>query len=663
MVSPRDERNDGVERMSTSSDEGMFSTPTGVENNTSSSWRTQNSRRAAPSLDVSTSEGDVIRGSSVRIRGPALTEEFSEYFTADFTYLASEHSSPSSSSARVFHRMRDRDGSSGSHSKTDLTVSFFQSCIPQTFGSGASPPPPNASLCSADVFRRILLFVDAKSRSDIIEIGSVCRFWRYYSNYAPHWTAFRKQDWSTRTLNLPKSVRTAVSKPKMVTREEYVEEKKLLQKYCREEEMVSYARYVRWCAALGFVVATLLALNFAISFFMGYFPSSALSTDTNLGVGTFFVMIFLSLMEVAVVVIPLGGSGEPFSRNGTGRMSRVLSWSELLVGCSVVFGVVTALAFSRVQSLRGILGGPLYNMTMNATCEYTSDEVSFPSFVSLPAALDDIRWRPLTADPTAKKYIPLCLQDTLCFSLLFFDSSYSSAAFHNLTGYSNRLIGSYTALGHNVFTSCSTDKADSVAVASGCAPWCRDATYPQIISLPEEVYKKVSEDVEMRYPTAESWLYEAKPSSFNSVVYRTGNAALLSSLEYSPESVELWRTNSLWYQHFIPLLTTVNEAPQHYEELKDHYFNYAIGGMIITSCLWLLMVVAQCILRSASMGLLGITTCATVFFLNPISMLIAGAVCVNVTDYYAMCTPAAGGCLVGGGVSIAFVVLTIYFSL
>lgn len=54
------------------------------------------------------------------------------------------------------------------------------------------------------------------------------------------------------------------------------------------------------------------------------------------------------------------------SKNAT---MHVLSWGLLLFTCSILFGVISALAFSRVQAADRVLDLPVLNFTMHAKCE------------------------------------------------------------------------------------------------------------------------------------------------------------------------------------------------------------------------------------------------------------------------------------------------------
>lgn len=87
----------------------------------------------------------------------------------------------------------------------------------------------------------------------------------------------------------------------------------------------------------------------------------------------------------------------------TGYMSKnatmhVLSWGLLLFTCSILFGVISALAFSRVQAANRVLKLPVLDFTMHAKCVLYTDPEKQPGFALLPAPLDDLRWRPITMD-------------------------------------------------------------------------------------------------------------------------------------------------------------------------------------------------------------------------------------------------------------------------
>lgn len=611
------------------------------------------------------------------------TDEFSDHTTvADFTNLPSE--------------LPTMDGeSSNSMGKTEgqrysQEGSYFAHCILPSaennyFSLNQLPPPRRSGPCNADMLRHILTFVDGNQRSDVIEFGGVCKFWRYHANFAPHWSVFRRREWSTRSLNVPRNVRTMVSRPRLVTREEYIEERKLLRKYHRDEVIVGYTKYVRWCVSLGLGVAVMLAVNITISFCIGFFPSPSLSNDATLGTTVFIVMLLLSAVETAVIAVPLGGTADIFP-DGMKRMSHLLSWCELLVGLSVVFGVVTALAFVRVRSVRDLLDHPVYNMTQAVTNCTESLPSSFPGFVTLPALLTDIRWRPITTDPKEMEYQPYCV-GKYCFSLLYFDRYCESSAFQDASGYAGRNVGTYKALGYDVFE-CSRqiiahddevydedetrdenetrDEPESTKHSSlpGCGPWCEDGDRPPVVAVPMETFVSLSETVEANYPTLASWLGYSKSGVTGDYTYRASSNARYVGTETQSGSTNTWRKHSsLWQDGFIPLVADVRLGPEYYRTYDQHYRWYAGGGFIISGVLWLVMLLAQCIFRTAGMGLLGISTCVMVLFLNPLTMIVSGALCVTMTDYYTMCSESAGGGLIGGGVSLTLVLFTVYFSL
>lgn len=710
---------------------------------------------------------------------------------------------------------------------------------PTTTAAEVVEYPRNRGPFSASLLRRILLFVSATEKKDMLEFGRVCRFWYYHSNFSPHWTYFRSQDYRQRSKNdweqLPKALRASLAAPKVVTREQYVAERRELLRWRQSLVVRSWFQDIRTCLALGIVVAVFMFINYAAAFAFGRFLPADFASDTVMGSIAFVVSVIMALVEIMIVIVPLGsvavgGEEHALQKDPLGRMSRALSWSELLVALSLVFFTILCLCFSRVRSAGELLRGSTYNMSMNAACDLQKEPRMYrpPSFVVLPSVLWDIRWRPLTTDPTQSSYIPYCIlfgneegdeEDgstyeegnqplmtstngtAYCYHLLYFDEAYASPAFQSTEGYLNRNIGTYTALGYDVFGSCSSSTIDeddflhllqatprefppsppttttmrrkkkseeevmethethpsltpaidapvslsSSFVASSsprwpssmapsirpkrhfheapeghtndslfstmmdrpsgpiswesypstvanihhhhhrplpttstsvsfsktnattsayCSVWCANKSCPPVIAVSSSVYASLSLKVDTMYPTLSAWMNPMlRPTTLEEVSYQACTTIPYVRTPESSGFVNTYNTNPLWQEKYIPLVSETENGRGTFQQYLSHFHWYAYACWIISAGLWCLMVLGQFLLRRSPMVLLGVSTVIVALLLNPITMIIAGGVCVNASPMLAMCSRGAGGALIGGGLSLCFIFLTLYFAL
>ncbi|AYU76587.1 hypothetical protein, conserved [Leishmania donovani] len=516
--------------------------------------------------------------------------------------------------------------------------------------------PVNTGPFSADIVCIILLYVDTGTHADIVQLGSVCRFWRFYANLAPHWTYFRCREWR-KQANLPHYVRRIVAKTKVVTRDEYIRERMKVEDYKKKEYIIGTARHIRWCVATGIMVGVMLTANFVVAYFLG-FLRTALSSDLSLGITTFVLLIVATLLEITLVIFPLAGS----SVSSTNKHStmRILAWCVFMLVCSMVLGTISALAFTRVRASRHVLDGPTIDLTMSAPCEAYSSK-NLPSFVLVPAELSDLRWRPITLDESEKQLIPYCVPKSgegydaapTCFVLMYFDANYSSAVFQNesalLTG---RDVGTRYATSFDPFF-------DSVQI-SGL--WCNKSGHPQVVALTQAVYSSVKARRDRLYPTTADWLDPSKrPATFSTISMRCSSAIHRETTENPPKSTELWYGNAAaWKWYYVPLVTTYAQVRSTFQRMHDHFLRYAFLCHIFAGVMWVMMLFAQIIFKTASNMILGVATTAALVCLNPLTMILSGALCVKVSDSYFMCDAGSGGALIGGGVGLTFLVLTIY---
>ncbi|KAG5511116.1 hypothetical protein GH5_07323 [Leishmania sp. Ghana 2012 LV757] len=509
---------------------------------------------------------------------------------------------------------------------------------------------------SADIVCVILLYIDASTHAGIVQLGSVCRFWRFYANLAPHWTYFRRKEWR-KQADLPRYVRRIVAKTKIVTRDEYIRERMKVENYKKRELLIGTAKHIRWCFATGIMVGVMLTANFAVADFLG-FLRTALRSDVNLGITTFVVLVAMTLLEVTLVIFPLAGS----SISGTNKRStmRILAWGLFMLVCSMYLGTISALAFTRVQASQHVLDGPTIDLTMSAQCEGYSSK-SLPSFVLVPAELSDLRWRPLTLDESEKRLIPYCVarnaggddKTSMCFVLMYFDANYSSAVFQNesalLAGkdVGTRYAGSFDpfSVGEHI---------------SGL--WCNTSGHPQVVALSEAVYSSVKTRRDQLYPATADWLDPSRrPSTFSSISLRCSSCINREETENPPKSTEVWYCDgALWRWSYVPLLTTYAQVRSSFQRAHDHFLRYAFLCHIFAGTLWAVMLFAQMFFKTAANLILGVATAVALVCLNPLTMILSGALCVTMSGSYFMCDAASGGALIGGGIGLTFLLLAIY---
>ncbi|KPA77714.1 hypothetical protein ABB37_07036 [Leptomonas pyrrhocoris] len=521
-------------------------------------------------------------------------------------------------------------------------------------GEGDVELPAQTGPFSADILCVILLYVDVSTHADIVQLGCVSRFWRFYANLAPHWTYFRRKEWRKRA-DLPRYVRRIVAKTKIVTRDDYIKERVKVEDYKKKEHLIGTAKHIRWVLATGIMVGVMATANFVVAYFLG-FLRTALRSDTNLGITCFVLLAVMSLLEVLMVVFPLAGSSTSDNKHST---MRILSWGLLLLVCSTVLGTITALAFTRVQAAGHVLDGPSIDFTMSAPCtRYVTK--NRPSFVLLPAALSDLRWRPITFDPNETVLTPYCPRAAagrsgMCYVLSFFDVNYTSAVFQNATALAlGKDVGTPTANGF--------DPLSSGPQSGGL--WCTSSSWPQIVAVTAKTYAAIKAARDALYPSDDDWLVAARrPGSLLNISYRCSSDINRQKTESPHKSTELWYgDNAAWEWNYVPLVTPYVQQRSTFLRVHYHFLFYAFACHIIAGVLWLVMLIAQMVFKTAANGVLGVATAAAVMCLNPLTMIVTGILCVNVSDSTFMCDASAGGCLIGGGFGLTFLVLSIYVS-
>jgi hypothetical protein len=518
--------------------------------------------------------------------------------------------------------------------------------------SGVVELPVQTGPFSADILCVILLYVDVSTHADIVQLGCVSRFWRFYTNLAPHWTYFRRKEWRKR-VDLPRYVRRIVSKVKIVTRDDYIKERMKVEDYKKKEQLIGTAKHIRWVLATGIMVGVMATANFVVAYFLG-FLRTALRSDVDLGITSFVLLVVMSVLEVFLVVFPLAGSSVSDSKQNT---MRILAWGLLLLVCSMVLGPITALAFTRVQAAGHVLDGPSMDFTAFAPCTgyVTKDR---PSFAFLPTELSDLRWRPITFAENESVLEPYCLQAAedkplICYVMLFFDANYTSDVFHNVTALSlYKDAGAPTANGFHPL---------AIGVQSG-RPWCNYSIQPQILAVTNATYPAIKAARDARFPLQDDWLVPARrPTAMKNISYRCSSDINRENTEIPPKSSDLWYSrNVAWDLNYIPLITTYTQVRSTFQKEHNHFLFYAYACHIIGGVLWFVMLVAQMLFKTAANGVLGVTTAAALLFLNPVTMIISGILCVNVSDWAFMCDAHTGGSLIGGGIGLTFLVLSIY---
>ncbi|RNF10882.1 hypothetical protein TraAM80_01266 [Trypanosoma rangeli] len=545
--------------------------------------------------------------------------------------------------------MHQRNGGSlgFTFSGTPADVVCFRSCIsyhmhrPSRKVVAAEQSGPFA----ADVLCIILLYIAVDMR-EILQVSHTCRYWRFYANYAPHWTYYRRLDWSKRIKDLPNYIRRVVVKPKIVTQEEYFRERSKVQAEQRRNEIMSTALHVRWCVAVAVLCAAACATNFAVAYFLGFLPTVSRS-DTTLGGVMFALMVTMVVLEVTIVIIPLGGARSPSEKQ---NMMRLLSWGLFLLLTACIFGTVSALAMRRVQSSGDVIDGTVLDFTMDSEC-CAIDVHSDPSFALLPAQLTDIRWRPITMDDSERVFRPYCIShnnNTMCYVFLYFDAYYESKVFNNASAVATKDIGTRTALGFD-------------PIGNGTGGWCAAVDRPQVIALIESVYVRVREQLNRIYSDAAYTSPTLCPNTTSSISYLCSMDHARVKMEDTPGSTQMWyKYGQSWRRYYIPLLTDITESRETFREEHNHYLHYAYICYIIAFILWFVMLIAQCLAQRQAVVVLGVATTVTLALMNPIIMILAGVLCVNMSDRYFICNASTGGSLLGGGVFITAFLVAIY---
>ncbi|RNF26085.1 uncharacterized protein Tco025E_01714 [Trypanosoma conorhini] len=619
-------------------------------------WTRSTNRNSLESIGVSYDERDAGAGERARrVQVTAPERASSPNQDRDWTSFTDDATTTdttgftSSSRQPAGLTVHQRGGSSlgFTFSGIPADVVCFRSCISyHSHRPGRKVVVPEQSgPFDADVLCIILLYIAVGMR-EILQVSHTCRYWRFYANYAPHWTYYRRLDWSKRIKDLPSYIRKVVVKPKIVTQEEYFRERSKVQAAQRRDEIMGTARHVRWCIAVAVLSATACAANFVVAYFLGFLPT-VLRSDATLGIVVFALMVTMVVLEVTVVIIPLGGARSPSEKQ---NMMRLLSWGLFLLLTACIFGTTSALAMARVRSSGHIIDGTVLDFSMAAECGVI-DVHSDPSFVLLPSQITDVRWRPITMDDSERAFRPYCISHanaTMCYVFLYFDAFYKSRVFNNASAVATRDIGTRTALGFD-------------PIDNGTGGWCAAVGRPQVVALTESVYHRVREKSNRLFPAEVYTTPALRPQTTGSMSYLCSMDHARVTTEDTPGSTQMWyKHGQPWRRHYIPLSTDITESRETFREHHDHFLRYAYGCYLVASLFWLVMVTTQCLTREQAVVVLGATTTVTLALMNPIVMIVAGALCVNMPERYFMCSESSGGSLAGGGVFISAFLVAIY---
>lgn len=276
----------------------------------------------------------------------------------------------------------------------------------------------------AELLHMILLFIPAHSRQEMVGVSSVCRFWRYHSNYTPQWTRFRLNTW---VGNYPKQVAAKLKQRKIVTRAEMIEERRRAIDESQQENKVARAGHWLKESLILLLVICMLLLNWGIAVALGH-ATIGLNTDGKLGTTLFFVFAVIAFFEYVALrlvsyfwfdntdriagagiyaqALRVAADGTALELAGAGGASGFVDGSKtiqttpwILVAFTVASTVVIGLLWGRILSCReiadagtysapDILGGASYS---DGTPRTTLSPGT-PGFIRLPAPLSDPRW-------------------------------------------------------------------------------------------------------------------------------------------------------------------------------------------------------------------------------------------------------------------------------
>ncbi|KAH8604889.1 hypothetical protein ERJ75_001670700 [Trypanosoma vivax] len=509
-----------------------------------------------------------------------------------------------------------------------------------------SNAPERTGPFDGDILSIILLYVAIDMR-EILQVSHTCRYWRFYANYAPHWTYYHRLDWGRQLIQLPGYLRRMVGRPKEVTRDEYFRQQRRVREIQQHEAIRGSGRHLKWCIAVSILTAAVCTGNFAASYFLGIVLSNQMS-DGALASVVFVVMGLVVFLEGALVITPLGDAATPSKKH---KMLRLLSWGAFLLLSGCVLGTMTALTMARAKSAGQVLGSPVIDLVQNEECDVV-DLSTTPAFVRLPAALSDIRWRPLTADVEEKTFMPHCVtyaHKEMCFVLLFFDKLYQSSVFNNSTlGDAIEAHVTRSALGFDPFN------------VSGGA-WCAKAGRPQVIAVTRPVYMRIVSEQEQLFPRDVYTNPAARSSELETLTYHGSVNYPRLVTEDPPGSSNAWyESGTPWRRHYIPLVTDIKNTRSHFQDEYRHYVHYAWVCYLSAGVLWSVILVLQCVMQDNPLFVLGAATTITLVFMNPIVLTLAGVLCVKVSDYYFMCSNRAGGAMIGSGIFLTALVLACY---
>lgn len=605
--------------------------------------------------------------------GPLNNEEMTDNTkTAD--YLTGALSEPhSSSSVRTSSISRVNPGGNDSAVRlgmpsNKLTLSGYQYML-HSFSMMGSHVPQGAypaSRCDAGLLRRIILFLPYDDRRDIIEMGSVCRLWHMQVKHAPHWSIFRQQDHRTRSLNLPKKLRTSLSQQQTVNRDEYISERQILHEYKEKGNWKSRVGHWRWCVAIAITVGVLIILNFGLAFFLAYATYDLLDPEEiAFGAVAFSLMLVNSVLEGILVVTPLSRNHPELdtqpdddqhtsstarelaspafsSLHQMGSLSFALSWWELLVVVSIVFGTIIALAFSRIfvlvkanQSTIATDGAEFLNCSFapwNGSYFIVFPTKNFSSTTHLPSV--------------QREMLPYCTASG-CYALVFRGLAYLSES-----------------APANFFSSCKIHLPDSerndasvllctgqggpgfTDESSGSQPWwLRREGHNGHIEYRSSFRETVpfSQFVSaLKSPSAPSPFFQPQDGR-QGEMYEEKAHRFFFEADFGSN----FSAHHHWVGEHVrlepregPLRNSRNDTIQHFKSLVSA----CIG---ITGSLWIVMLISQAISIPSGTQFLGVTTCITLLCLNPLTMLLSGVLCITQKDDYFMCSSSSGGMLIG----------------
>nr|CCC95882.1 unnamed protein product [Trypanosoma congolense IL3000] len=589
-------------------------------------------------LRLDESEEHPRRARRYNIGWGTLTEEMTVADNTDFLQGADIIVEDSNEKAMSF-----------SFASTSRDVMRFHSCIAymKHRSTRNAIPPDQVGPFNDEVLCLILPYVSLDMR-EILQVGQVCRYWRFYANLSPHWSYYRRLDWGRRLMQLPGYLRKMVGRPRIVTRDEYFRERRKLGEADTQGTSTSTVQHLHWCVAVALLSGMLCVSNFLLSHYFGT-TVAAHYDDSTLGCIVFAVLLTVVVVQIVLVIIPLGWGVSPGKKQD--RM-RLLAWAVFLLLTGTVLGTITTLTVTRVESVGELLSAPVVELASNETCEL-ADIGRRPAFANLPASLDDIRWRPITTGDEGKEFQPHCvshMDKSACFVLLYFDAEYTSPVFHNATSLASlKHAGTRYALGFDPFNN---------TKAGG---WCAAEGRPQVVAVTMPTYLRLLVGRDLNYVDGTYLDPLRRPKKVGSVRYQCSVKYPRIVTEEPPGASDIWYRKEIpWHRHQIPLVTDSRNTPEFYAKEYDHYLYYTYACYSLAALLWFLLFVLQCSLRNHSLMVLGLVTTCALILMNPVALLVAGVLCITTSDYYLICNETAGGAMIGVGIFLTALVLAVY---